>query len=218
MISPIGTSSNYFKLAPLEENIPLRIQLKMKRTSAWCCQGAFTESGRVQTRRNKTLCIRWHFHLVVLPEQPWGEKLGRGGGGKPVPVCTLFPMDFIVFQWSLKALTYFFLQETFSHLGPTSYVISFSRGIFLSLLSDMWALSFQKGSLLELGEVQPFQVYLRSMEKRGEGLSPLRQQPCYCPMPPFHIPIHQVQCMDLWTAATNWVCKKFWGVEFSVQM
>lgn len=94
----------------------------------------------------------------------------------------------------------------------TSYVISFSRGIFLSLLSDMWALGFQKGSLLELGEVQPFQVYLRSMEKRGEGLSPLWQQPCYFPMPPFHTPTHQVQRMDLWTAATNWVCKKFGGV------
>lgn len=42
LMSPIETSSNYFKLALLEKiYIPLRIQLKMKRTSAWCCQGAF---------------------------------------------------------------------------------------------------------------------------------------------------------------------------------
>lgn len=36
LISPVGTSSNYFKLAPLETNIPRRIQLKMKKSCLHC--------------------------------------------------------------------------------------------------------------------------------------------------------------------------------------
>lgn len=107
-----------------------------------------------------------------------GERNWREGGGQPAPACSLFPMDLIVFQGSLKALTYFFLQETFSHLGQSTWLVSGRSTFLLSLLSDMWALSQAFRKVFSLNLVKschftlPCEAFQSSMKKRGEELYP----------------------------------------------
>lgn len=94
-------------------------------------------------------------------------------------------MDLTVFQGSLKALTHLFLQQTYSHLGHATWLVS-DGDTFLSLLCDMWVLSpaFRKDPSLNLVEGSPLQLpceaYPGSLERRGEGLlPPVPAAPCH---------------------------------------
>lgn len=156
---------------------------------------------------NKTLCVRWHFHLVLLPEQPWGEELKRDGG-QPSPACSLLHGSHSLSR--IPKDSYFFLSAADVFSSGNSYVISF-RWRHISFPAQ-WHVclqqSFQRGSL-SLGKCShlqlPCEAYLRSMERKGEGLSSLATAaPLPLALTP-HIrpPIHQVPCMDLRTAAAK---------------
>lgn len=131
---------------------------------------------------------------------------------------TLFPMDLSVFEGSLKTLISF-CSIFFFHLGPATWLVS-GGGTFLSLLSDMWVFSkaFRKGpwtcwrAAISIHHVEHTWVAWR--EKVRAHL-PLVWLPLPRPLrPQYRVPICQVPCTDLRTAAAKLACKKFCCAEF----
>lgn len=156
---------------------------------------------------NKTLRIRWHFHLVLLPEQPWGEELEREWG---TTCSSLFSLPHGPYSLSrIPQDSYFFLSAADVCSSGTSYVISF-RWRHISFRAQ-WHVSaqqsLQKGSLnlVKCSHLQlPCEVSWAPRREEVRDSLPLLQLPLSLPLtPPYHVPGHQVQRMALWTAAAK---------------